>query len=226
MGCGGHSFRREIATGPGYRIPHMRRRLQLNHSALSTPLHWRRLFHVGACSAIPLVGIFLSTTVMVILLGCLSGLALLVETARFRFPALNRLLMPRLKPLLKETESHRVTGATYIALSALVAFLLFDKPVAIMALFFLSLGDPVAALVGSRLGGFRVYGKCPLGSLAFIIVSIATAGVLSAVGVVPFHWGLAAGAAIAAAVELAPSLVDDNVTIPLVSGAAMTLMGV
>ena len=103
---------------------------------------------MGACSVIPVLGIFLGDTTMVILLAVLSGLALLVETARVRLPTLNRLLVQRLRILLKETEDRRVTGATYIAISALVAFLIFDKPVAIMALFFLALGDPVAALVG------------------------------------------------------------------------------
>ena len=195
-----------------------------------SPPVWRRLFHMGACSAIPLVAVFVSRTEMVALMVGLSGVALLAEGARFLLPGANRLLMRWLKPLLKESERWRITGATYIALSSLVAFLLFDKPVAIAALFFLSLGDPLAALVGSRMGSLfgirRFYGKSPVGTLAFFIVALAAAGVLSASGVVSFHWGLVAGAAIAAIVELVPLMVDDNATIPLVSGGAMTLMGV
>ena len=181
---------------------------------------------MGACSVIPALGIFLSETAMVILLAVLSGLALMVETARLMFPKLNHLLVAWLRPLLKETEDRRITGATYIAVSALVAFLIFDKRVAFMALFFLALGDPVAALVGSRIGGYRVFGKSPWGALAFVVVALAMAGVLSAAGVVSFHWALAAGAGVAAVVELVPFFLDDNVTIPLVAGAAMTLMGV
>lgn len=159
-------------------------------------------------------------------MAVLSGLALLVEGARFKIPKLNRLLLVRLRPLLKETEDRKITGATYIALSALVAFLLFDKPVAITAMFFLSVGDPIAALVGRRLRGPRLLGKSPGGTLAFFAVAIAVAGVLSAGGVVSFGWALVAGAAVAAIVELVPLVLDDNVTIPLVSGAAMSLMGV
>ena len=181
---------------------------------------------MGAGSAIPLLGIFVSSGVMVILLAALSGLALLVEIARLRLPNFNHLLLGWLKPLLKETEDRRITGATYIAISAFVAFLVFDKPVAIVALFFLSLGDPMAALVGSRMGGVRILGKSPWGTLAFVIVALAVAGVLSAAGVVSFGWALVAGAAVAALVELVPTALDDNVTIPLVSGASMTLIGV
>ena len=185
---------------------------------------------MGAGSAIPLIGIFLNDGVMVILLAALSGLALLVEMVRFRLPSLNHTLVGWMRPLLKETEERRITGATYIAISALVAFLIFDKPIAITVLFFLSLGDPAAALVGSRMDGsrwplgIRVFGKSPWGTLGFMLVALAVAGVLSAAGVVSFHWALAAGATIAALVELTPLVVDDNVTIPLISGAAMTLM--
>ncbi len=204
----------------------MQRTLHLCIPAASTPPVWRRLFHIGACSAIPLLGIFFNPTVMVALLATLSGLALLVEVSRLRVPGLNQVLVRWLRPILKETEDRRITGATYIAVSALVAFLVFDKPVAIVALFFLSLGDPVAALVGSRIGGVRFLGKSPVGTLAFLAVGVAVASLVSVAGVVPFHWALAAGAAVAAIVELAPSILDDNLTIPLVSGAAMTWMGV
>jgi len=176
------------------------------------------------------MGIFLDDVIMVVLLAVLSGLALLVETVRLRTPGLNRVLVRYLRPLLKESEDRRITGATYIAISALAVFLIFDKPIAITALFFLALGDPAAALLGSRMRGPRVMGKSPWGTLAFVVVAVAVAGVLSAAGVVSFHWGLAAGAAIAALVELAPlnriPALDDNVTIPLISGAAMTLIGI
>ena len=204
----------------------MRTPIGLHIRPASAPPKWRRLFHIVACGAIPLLGIFVSPGVMVTLLATMSGLALLVELARLRLPGLNSILVARLKPLLKDTEDQRITGATYIALSALACFLVFDKPIAIVALFFLALGDPMAALVGSRMGGFRVFGKSPLGTLAFVTVAIGVAGILSSSNVVSFHWGLVAGATIAALVELAPSFLDDNLTIPLVSGAAMALAGV
>ncbi|MCE2464154.1 MAG: hypothetical protein J4F46_09680, partial [Dehalococcoidia bacterium] len=165
---------------------------------------------MAACGAIPLLGIFVGSSVMVVLLATASGLALLVELARLRLPFLNMILVARFKPLLKDTEDRRITGATYIAISALACFLVFDESVAVVALFFLALGDPLAALVGSRMGGFRIFGKSPLGTLAFVAAAISLAAILSAVNVVSFHWGLVVGAVVAALVELAPSPLDDN----------------
>ena len=194
--------------------------------ATAAPPIWRRLFHVGAGSSIPLLAIFVGADVMVIVLATLAGLAVLVEIARLRAPGLNGVLVRWLKPLLKDTETRRLTGATYIAFSALVAFLVFDESVAIVALFFLSVGDPVAAIVGSRVGGVRIWGKSPVGSVAFFVVALASAGALHGAGQVSWHGGLAVGAAVAALVELTPLFIDDNVTIPLAGGAAMMAMGV
>ena len=146
------------------------------------PPVWRRFFHAGACSTIPLVGIYASGPLMVVLLSLLSGAALAVEGLRLWAPGLNRYLVSRFRFLLKESEERRITGATYIALSALVAFLVFDKPVAVAAMFFLALGDPAAALVGARVSGPRVFGKSPLGSLAFFGAALAISGVLAAGG--------------------------------------------
>lgn len=162
---------------------------------------------------------------MVALTAALSGLAIVVEVARFRLPGLNRWAIRWLSPLLKTSERHAITGATYIALASLIAFLVFDKSVAIAALLFVSLGDPAAALVGSRVPGPRIAGKSPIGTLAFLIVGLATASVLMATDVLEEHrWSVGLGAGVAALVELVPLRIDDNLTIPLASGAVITLL--
>ena len=46
-------------------------------------------------------------------------------------------------------------------------------------------------------------------------------GLLAAVGVIEYHWGLLVGAAVAALVELVSLPPDDNLTIPLISGGAI-----
>ena len=95
---------------------------------------------------------------------------------------------------------------------------------AIAALLFVSLGDPAAALVGSRVPGPRIARKSPIGTLAFLIVGLATASVLMATDVLEHHWSVGVGAGVAALVELVPLRIDDNLTIPLASGAAITLL--
>ncbi len=190
----------------------------------SSPTIWRRLFHMAAGSTIPFAAIFLSSDTMIVATAALAGAALLVEAFRLRQPGVNSFLVSRFGLLLKEGERRKVTAATYFALAALVVFLLFDQPVAIAALLFLSLGDPAAALVGRRAPGIRFFGKSPLGTLAMVLVGLGIAGVLMAAGVADRHWGLYVGAVAAGLAELLPLPLDDNLTIPLVSGGVMALL--
>ena len=179
---------------------------------------------MAAGSSIPVAAIFLTSGTMVVATAVLAGISLLVEGVRLKLPRLNSLLVSRFGLLLKQAESRKVTGATYFVLSALAAFLLFDHSIAIAALLFLSLGDPVAALVGRRAPGIRFFGKSPVGTLAMVLVAIGIAAVLSAAGVSDRHWGLYLGAVAAGLAELLPLPLDDNLTIPLVSGGVMALL--
>ena len=201
----------------------------MNSSVDTEPPHppvWRRLFHLTAGSTIPLAGIFTPETVMVWALAALSAGGLGMDLARFRIGWLNRVFLRWLAPLLKSNEASRITGATYMALAALAVFLVFDRPVAVAALLFLSLGDPAAALVGRRMPGPRVFGKSPGGTAAFIAVSWAVVGALVATGVVEYHWGFMAGAVAAGLAELAPLPIDDNLTVPIAAAGVMYLTGV
>jgi dolichol kinase len=161
---------------------------------------------------------------MIIATGILAAGSLTLELARFRYLPLNRLLVHWLSPLLKEGEDRHLTGSTYLLIASFIAFLFFDRGVAIAALLFLSLGDPAAALVGKRMPGPRVWGKSPGGTAAFVAVALVVVAILVATGAVPYHWGLLIGAGVAGLVELAPLRLDDNLTIPLLSGAAMHLL--
>lgn len=183
----------------------------------------RRIFHALAGSTIPLAGIFAPMPELTAALAVLAVGSLALDLARFRVSRLNRLFLRWLRPLLKSSETRRLTGATWLLLAAAIAFPLFDREVAVAAFFYLALGDPAAALVGRPLPGPRLFGKSPAGTLAFISVSLFAAAVLVWAGFMPWHWGFAVGAIVAGLVELLPLPGDDNLWVPLAAGAAMQL---
>ena len=183
----------------------------------------RRIFHALAGSTIPLAGIFAPMPELTAALAVLAVGSLALDLARFRVSRLNRLFLRWLRPLLKSSEARRLTGATWLLLAAAIAFPLFDRQVAVAAFFYLSLGDPAAALVGRPLPGPRLFGKSPAGTLAFISVSLLAAALLVGAGFMPWHWGFAAGAIVAGLVELLPLPGDDNLWVPLAAGAVMQL---
>ncbi len=188
------------------------------------PTIWpRRVFHLLAGSSIPVGILFLPRDLVEWGLIAASVIAVLFELVRSLAPSVNELAVRRL-PFFKESERWQVTGATYMALSATFIVFVFDKEVAVLALLFLSVGDPFAALIGVRDHRTRVFGKSLAGAGAFTSAAIG-AGVLASLHPdVPLVWWIVPGAVVAAAAELAPLPVDDNITVPLAASVAMALL--
>ncbi|MFH1686605.1 MAG: hypothetical protein ABIE70_03685 [bacterium] len=111
------------------------------------------------------------------------------------------------------------TGATYILLTVCVTVAMFDKSLAVTALAFIMVGDTFAALVGRRWGRHRIGDKSLEGSAACLASLLVVVAVVPSL---PWEVGLI-GALVATVVEALPWRIDDNVTVPLLSGLAMTL---
>jgi glycerol-3-phosphate acyltransferase PlsY len=103
---------------------------------------------------------------------------------------------------------------------------LFEKELAIACLSFLVLGDMFAAIIGMRFGRTQIWaGKSLEGSLACFIVCFVIG--LFVAWLFPAHLNLqiiALGAFTATIVELLPLGLDDNLTIPLISGLVMEIL--
>lgn len=113
------------------------------------------------------------------------------------------------------------TGASYILISVCLTVALFEKPIAIAALVFIIVGDTFAAIIGRRYGRHRFYrSKTIEGSLGCLAGTLVSATLLPDINLAV----AGTGAVTATIVEAFPMGVDDNISVPLVSGLAMTLM--
>ncbi len=112
------------------------------------------------------------------------------------------------------------TGASYILISTCLTVALFDKPIAIAALVFIIVGDTFAAIIGRKFGRHRFYkSKTIEGSLGCLFGALASVMFLPDIAL-PVA---VLGAVVATVVEAYSFGVDDNISVPLVSGLAMTL---
>jgi dolichol kinase len=111
------------------------------------------------------------------------------------------------------------TGATYILLSVCCTVALFERPVAVAALAFIIVGDTLAALIGRKFGRHRFGRKSVEGSsaclLGTLVVAMLTPGLPLLVACL--------GAVVATVVEALSFDIDDNISVPILSGLAMTL---
>jgi dolichol kinase len=129
---------------------------------------------------------------------------------------------------LREHEKNGLIGSSYFIFGALLAIILFPKPVTIVSLYILIVSDAMAAIVGCGWGRTRIFAKSLEGSIAFFISGIVI--VLLALQDKPLWgqsamqahllWGVLAVVG-ATLVELFPTGLDDNLTIPLVAGVIM-----
>ncbi len=195
--------------------------------AMRTDLHLaRKVWHMGM--GILIVVFYLAgitRTHGVMMLGSVLGLSLFVETARLRNPALNAKIIQFWGPIMRTCETDRYSGVPYYLSASLLAIAIFPQPIAALSILYLAIGDPIASLVGILHGhrGFRfANGKKSLigtaaGVAACMAVTVAYLSQMRVEGtellIMTLVGGVAGGAA-----ELLPLEVDDNFSIPVVSG--------
>ncbi len=186
----------------------------------------RRLFHMSAGVLFPVLALIMEEDPFFALLLVTSIAVVGGDTTRLLVPPLNRVFVRSLAPLLRSDEKNRIVGASYGLLGILGAFALFDRDIAVVAVLFLALGDPVAAMVGIRLRRGPVFGKSLSGSMAMVMAALAVVAVLHVTGAIDFRWAFVVGAVAATAIELLPLPLNDNLTIPLGAGATMAFVGI
>ena len=160
--------------------------------------------------------------------GGVAGLSLAVDVARLSDANANRWFIRFFGHILRKSERRKITGTTYYLIGSFLSILLFKPAVAIAALLFLVFGDFAAALVGVAVGRIRLLGGKTLeGALACFAVCAAV-GLLIFWKVKPSYGVLLAlsGAVAATGAELLPGPLNDNLTIPLISGFAVLAVAV
>lgn len=179
----------------------------------------RKASHLIAL-AIPITYFLTSKSVILPILSVQTLLFILFETARLRGWSLWKLVSWVWEPLIRPCEAERYSGASYILVASILTIVLFDKPIAVCALAFIFIGDTAAAMVGRKWGRHRFSNKSYEGSAAFFITALIPAFFLSQY--IPLWIGIV-GALTATVTEALSGKLDDNMSVPLVSGLVMHL---
>ena len=177
---------------------------------------WRRALHVASGAIAPLAAA-VGTRVASPAFAVLLVLACVAEAARLQWPSARTALARLAGGLFRPDEASALSGATTLALGYAVAWWLFPVPTAERAILVAALADPMAALVGSRLGGGRrkswAGSAACAGTTVLLLFLTGTSGVTCAFTAV-----------VVAAVERVPWRGADNVAIPLGVGAVLWWM--
>jgi len=183
---------------------------------------WRKGTHIGAL-IIPgsYYAMGLSMSQMLTIMIPVALLMLLIDISRLRQWVFWRKIAAPIGGRMIRGHEHAgdFTGATYILISVCLTVAMYTKPIAVAALTFIIVGDTLAALIGRRFGRHRFGRKSVEGSLACL-----TGTLLVAIFAPDLALPVALfGATVAAITEALSTRIDDNISVPIISGLAMTL---
>ncbi|MEX1367001.1 MAG: hypothetical protein AB1Z98_27990 [Nannocystaceae bacterium] len=192
----------------------------------------RSVFHAGSGIAWALVyeHVF-DRPQMLLALACFLVLFVTDDIMRRWFPdRRSQAAVAMFRLLSRPSESGKIASSTWYTLGLIIGVLTLPDHAFLLGVLVLALADPAAALVGRRFGRRRLYrDKSVVGSAAFFTVAFVIAAVIIAMrfpGLSATAW-LGSAAVIAATgtvAELLGGHVQDNVSIPVATGAVTALL--
>ncbi|MEJ2195194.1 MAG: SEC59/DGK1/VTE5 family protein [Ignavibacteriaceae bacterium] len=189
----------------------------------------RKLIHITSLS-IPIIYYFITKAVALVILGSLTGFAIILDLSRYFSPQIGNVFYKIFGFLLRRHEvdeqKKNLNGATYVLLSATLGVLIFPKVVFITAFSILIIGDTMAALIGRKYGRHKFMAKSFEGTLAFFISSCIVVLFTPKIGYFSEEYFIGFFAAIVGAIteNISFGYIDDNFSIPLVVGFTMWVL--
>ena len=183
---------------------------------------FRKLIHVLS-AIIPLchIYVFKEKIDMILFLSLMLIFCFFIENARNN-PQTNKVFKKYLFFMMRNFEKKgSLTGATWVFVGSLLSIIIVPSPFCIIALFFLSFGDTFAAIIGIKYPYFKIGEKTLSGSFACFIACLGVGFIFNQKLDIEI---LIFGALVASVVELISFNINDNVSIPLVSGCAMYIV--
>lgn len=200
------------------------RLFQLNTQTYPDFRLWRTLARPAAM-AFPILSFFISKAVLVTLIGSVLALFFFTDLVRILNKRVNKFFLKDIKnafPMYKDKEQVRISSMTLFLFGCFLSFLLFDRNIAFTAVTFLIFGDMSAKILGLAYGRHKLFNKTFEGSLAHFMACVVVGYVLHLYLNIPLLL-IFAGAISATLIEAVPFNVDDNLSVPVVTGAILTI---
>ncbi|MCO4793963.1 MAG: phosphatidate cytidylyltransferase [Bacteriovoracaceae bacterium] len=190
----------------------------------------RKIWHIGT-GLIGLMAYYKSGVEHILMAKILMAIAVcgfLIDFSRLRVKAINKVVIFFMKPFMREHEKNSMSGFPFYALGVSLALFFFSEKLAILAILFLVFSDPISSYFGILYGKDKILpNKSLQGTVAGYLTCYSVTLVYSLFYVEPSVEVLVFamfGGLIGAISELLSELVDDNLTIPVVSGLGLTAL--
>ena len=159
----------------------------------------------------------------------MTSLGFILDFKRLRDESFNEAMAKIFKPIMRESERDAFTGLPFYALGLGLSFLVFDRQIAELAMYYLVFADPMGSIIGIYFGKDRLFPNKTLqgtGAVFFTCYAITLGFTYTYYPDFSYHLVFAfLGATLGAASEILGAFnIDDNLTIPVVSSIGLTVM--
>jgi acyl phosphate:glycerol-3-phosphate acyltransferase len=180
---------------------------------------WRVIMRPLSILFVVFYVIYTQFTALVII-GCVAIIFILLDIIRFLHKQTNVVLHEKAKALFRKNEFQRFSSMTVFLVAFFITILVFPRAIAITASVFLIFGDTFGKVFGLAFGKHKILNKTVEGTLAYYGCMMISGYVLyTLLDISP--WILILGGLSAPLIELFSMGINDNITVPIISGAIM-----
>ena len=191
----------------------------------------RKVWHISTGS----VGLFIfytsgqSQTFWASLILAVALVGFTVDFIRSRIPVFNKMVIKLMGPLMRRSEKDGVSGLPFYALGVSLSLFFYSRDIAIVSCMFLVFSDPLSSFFGVLYGKDKILPNKSLqgavaGFFTCYLITLFYAINTTTLGTHLLVFSIVAGV-IGAASELVSAFnIDDNLSIPVISGLGMTLL--
>ena len=181
--------------------------------------------------AVPIIYYYWPKKYVVLAVSIAFAFVLILDLIRLTKPSANEVVRKIFKPfaifmryIAKREELKDFSGTTYSLMACTIIVITMPKVVGMTAVLFNIFGDLFATVVGKTIGKVKIMkGKTLEGSLACFISMLLVVSWSHSRLLLPWTVGLA-GAFTGTIIELISLKLNDNLTIPVLSGVVMWLL--
>ncbi len=185
---------------------------------------WRTLIRPAAM-AFPILSFFISKSSLITLIGTVLAIFFITDVVRILHKRVGRFFIHDIRKsitIYKDKEQVRISSMTLFLLGCFLSFLLFERTIAFCVMVFLIFGDLSAKMLGLAYGKHKLFNKTLEGSLAHLLACLVLGYILHLFVYMPSSL-IFIGAFVATIVEVLPFNIDDNLSVPVITGAILTI---
>jgi glycerol-3-phosphate acyltransferase PlsY len=187
-------------------------------------LHWWRVATRPIAALFILFYLIYTQYITLLIIGSVALVFILLDLIRFINKQTNEMFSTKVKAIFRKNEYKKFSSMTIFLISSFISVLLFQKAIAITALTFLIFGDLFSKIFGLAFGRHKIldWERTIEGTLANY-GSVLIFGFILYTGLDISLIILIIGGITAPIVEFFSMHVNDNLTVPLISGSIMTV---